>query len=100
MKPRTRFLPAVFVGRWNESYANLIADLQTASDRAVVELIKQQYSSGLRVKPMHPEKYYVEACISSGHRIIFRLEEGTIYFVDVVSHDDISRYGRRPRRTP
>ncbi len=100
MKPRTRFLPAVFVGRWNESYANLIADLQTASDRAVVELIKQQYSSGLRVKPIHPEKYYLEARISSGHRIIFRIEKGTIYFVDVVSHDDISRYGRRPRGTP
>jgi len=22
---------------------------------------------------------------------------GTIYFVDVVKHDDIDRYGRRPR---
>lgn len=92
-----RFLAAVFVGRWNESYERLPAELQAASDRAVVELIKQQFSPGLRVKPVQPEKYYLEARISSGHRIIFRIEAGTIYFVDVVSHDDIGRYGRRPR---
>ncbi len=92
-----RFLAAVFVGRWNESYERLPAELQAASDRAVVELIKQQFSPGLRVKPVQPEKYYLEARISSGHRIIFRIEGGTIYFVDVVSHDDIGRYGRRRR---
>ena len=62
-------------------------------------LIKRESSSGLRVKPIQPEKYYLEARISSGDRIVFRVEGGTIYFVDVVSHDDIGRFGRRPKRS-
>jgi hypothetical protein len=28
---------------------------------------------------------------------VFRVEGRTIYFMDVVRHDDIGRYGRRPR---
>ena len=55
-------------------------------------------SSSLRIKPIHPEKYYLEARINSGDRIVFRIEKGTIFFVDVVHHDDISRYGKRPKR--
>jgi hypothetical protein len=51
----------------------------------------------LRVKPIHPDKYYLEARITSGDRIIFRVEEGRILFVDVVHHDDISKYGKRPK---
>lgn len=60
-------------------------------------LIKQTSSSGLRIKPIQPAKYYLEARINSGDRIIFRLAEGTVFFVDVVTHDDISRYAKRPR---
>jgi hypothetical protein len=60
-------------------------------------LIKRESMSGLRVKPIQPEKYYFEARINSGDRIIFRVEGGTVFFVDIVKHDDIARYGRRPR---
>jgi hypothetical protein len=49
------------------------------------------------VKPIQPDKYYFEARISSGDRIVFRVEGGAIFFLDVVKHDDIDRYGRRPR---
>lgn len=60
-------------------------------------LIKGVDAPGLNVKPILPDKHYLEARISSGDRIVFRLEQGAIYFVDVVKHDDIDRYGRRPR---
>lgn len=62
-----------------------------------MSLIKQKTSPGLRIKPVQPEKYYFEARINSGDRIIFRIEAGTIFFIDIVKHDDIDRYGRRPR---
>jgi hypothetical protein len=35
--------------------------------------IKQASSSGLRIKPIQPAKYYLEARINSGDRIAFRL---------------------------
>lgn len=61
-------------------------------------LIKGVDAAGLNVKPILPDKHYLEARISSGDRIVFRLEQGAIFFVDVVKHDDIGRYGRRPRQ--
>lgn len=32
-----------------------------------------------------------------GDRLIFRVEAGVLFVVDIVSHDDIGRYGTRPR---
>ena len=51
----------------------------------------------MRIKPIQSAKYYLEAQINSGDRIIFHIAEGTIFFIDVVAHNDISRYGKRPR---
>ena len=97
MARRQTFLAAVWSEAWKESYARLSARQQAACDEAVIALIKQVTSSGLRVKPILPAKHYLEARVNSGDRIVFHVAEGTIYFVDVVAHDDISRYGRRPK---
>jgi len=98
MARKATFLAAVWSERWKASYSRLSADRQAACDRAAIALIKGESSPGLRVKPIQPEKYYLEARLNQGDRIVFRLESGTIYFVDVVSHDEIDRYGRRKRR--
>ena len=63
-------------------------------------LIKGTDTPGLNMKPIFPDKHYFEARISSGDRIVFRKEQGAIFFVDVITHDDIERYGRRPRQVP
>ena len=97
MARKQTFLDAVWSDLWKESYAKLSADRQAACDDGAMALIKQVSSSGLRIKPIQPAKYYLEARINSGDRIVFRLEHGTVVFVDVVAHDDISRYGKRPR---
>ena len=60
-------------------------------------LIKGTDKPGLHVKPLLPDRHYLEARISSGDRIVFRIQDDTVYFLDVVKHDDIGRYGRRPR---
>ena len=95
MPRKQTFLTAEWSESWKASYAELTADRQSSCDRVVLALIKQESSPGLRIKPIHPDKYYNEARISSGDRLVFRVEEGTIYFVDVVKHDNISRYGRK-----
>jgi hypothetical protein len=97
MARKQTFLDVVWSDVWKESYAKLNAERQSACDGTALTLIKQISSSGLRIKPIQPSKYYLEARINSGDRIIFRISEGTIFFIDVVSHDDISRYGKRPR---
>lgn len=90
-------LRAVWSEGWKRAYRSLRADRQRSCDRAALALIKRESSPGLRVKPIQPEKYYFEARIGSGDRIVFRVEAGTIFFVDIVEHDDVVRYGRRPR---
>ena len=95
--PRPAVAIATWTEKWWRSYARLPADRQASCDRAVMALIKGIETSGLNVKPIQPDKHYLEARISSGDRIVFRVEKDTIFFVDVVGHDDIARYGRRPR---
>lgn len=98
MAEKQVFLQAVWSETWKKAYAALSADRQRACDEAAIALIKQTTSAGLRVKPIQPEKYYFEARINSGDRIVFRVEGGTVFFVDVVKHDDIGRYSRKPLR--
>lgn len=97
MPRKQTFLTAVWSEQWKASYLDLSIDRQKACDEAAIALIKQTPPPGLRVKPIQPDKHYLEARINSGDRIVFRIEEGTVFFVDVVKHDDISKYGKRPR---
>jgi len=57
---------------------------QASCDRVVMALVKGTDAPGLNVKPILPDKHYLEARISSGERIVFRIEGGAIYFMDVV----------------
>lgn len=91
------FLSAFWSERWKASYGELPPDRRASCDRAVLAIIKRESPPGLRIKPIQPEKYYLEARISSGDRVVCRIEGGAVYFVDVVKHDDIEHYGRRPR---
>ena len=92
------FLNAEWSEKWKASYAKLSSDRQAACDETAIALIKQTSSPGLRIKPIQPEKYYLEARINSGDRVVFRMEAGTVFFVDIVQHDDISRYGKRLKK--
>ena len=95
MARKQAFLAAEWAGPFKESYMRLSADRQRACDEAAMALIKQEVSAGLRIKPIQPQKIYFEARINSGDRIVFRIEGGRIFFVDIVTHDEIARYGKR-----
>ena len=94
---RQKFLTARWTPRFAESYAALPPDRQERCDETAMALIKGQIPPGLRVKPIQPDKYFNEARINSGDRIVFRIEGDEIEFVDIVKHDDINRYGRQPK---
>lgn len=98
MPRRQTFLTASWSEQWKASYLALSSERQVACDEAAMALIKQVSSPGLRIKPIQPEKYYWEARINSGDRIVFRIEAGTIFFIDVVKHDDIAKYSKKSKR--
>lgn len=80
-----------------ESYANLQQDQRKGADKVILALIKNAITGGMRVKPIQPDKYYFEARINDGDRLIFRESDNTIWFIDIVVHDDIARYSTRPK---
>lgn len=90
-----RFLDAQFSPQWAKSYAAFQAAEQKGIDRVVMALLKDDVTPGMRIKPIEPEKYFREARANDGDRVVFRIADDTVYFVDIVAHDDIGRYGRR-----
>jgi hypothetical protein len=88
-----QFLAAEFSNRWDRTYEGRTLAPQEGADEVVIALMKQKPAPAMRVKPVQPKKYYNEARISSGDRIIFRIEKGTVWFVDIVENDQ-----RRPLR--
>ena len=100
MPRRQPFLRAELSDQFAEAYAGLQIAQQNGVDKVVMALLKQQPTPGMRVKPMEPDKFYHEARINDGDRLIHRTADGTVYFVDVVTYDEIGRYGRAPKQTP
>ena len=94
MPPKTVFLGAEWSRRWDKSYQTLTHEQQKGVDKVVIALLKQQPTPGMRIKPVEPETYYNEARANSGDRVIHRIENGRVWFVDIVVHDDIGRYGK------
>lgn len=89
-----RVLEAAFSATWQRSYRSLSLGDQRRCDRAVLAILRGESPSGLRVKPILPQKVYSEARLNRGDRIIFRVEKGVAIFIDVVTHDEISKYGK------
>jgi hypothetical protein len=92
---RQKFLKAEFSKRFEKSYAGLTVAQKNGVDKAVIALLKEKPTPGMRVKPIQPDKYYDEARINDGDRLVHRIDSGTLWVVDVVVHDDIDRYRRK-----
>jgi hypothetical protein len=90
------FLAAAWSEQYQKSYADLQHAEQQGADKVAIALMKREPTPGMRVKPIEPDKYYREARINDGDRTIFREDAGTVLFVDVVPHDGIGKYGRKP----
>ena len=73
----------------------MTAAQQSGVDKAVIALLKRKPTPGMRIKPIQPDKFYDEARINDGDRLVHRIESDTLWVVDVVPHDDIDRYGRK-----
>jgi mRNA-degrading endonuclease RelE of RelBE toxin-antitoxin system len=89
------FLNVRWSTRWEKGYLALSGDRRKAAGKTAMALIKQEFTPGMRVKPIEPEKYYNEARINDGDRLVFRIDHETVWFVDVIVHDHISRYGKK-----
>lgn len=88
-----KFAHLEFTRQLERAYRRLQPRVQRQCDKAVGHLFANPGHPGLNVKPILPAKVYWEARINVGDRLIFRPEGDTAYLMDIVTHDEISRYG-------
>jgi len=85
-----------------KQYRAALASLQPAVRKQVLARIKLVFDNpshpSLRAHSVKPDKHYREAYVNLGDRIIYIPEGSNLVLVDVVSHDEIHRYSRRPPR--
>ncbi len=95
MARQQTFLQAQWSDQFKKSYAALQQAEKKGADKVMLALIKREPTPGMRAKPIEPEKYYTEARVNDGDRMIYREADGAILFVDVVAHDDIAKCSKR-----
>jgi hypothetical protein len=89
-----------------EQYAGALDELETAVRKQAVArarlLFENPAHPSLKAHQIKPDKYYWEAYVNRGDRLIYIPEGSHLVLVDVVPHDRISAYGKRrkPLQTP
>ncbi len=83
--------------KFGKSYRSFPASIRTQIDKSISLLMSNPAHPGLESHPIQPDRYYWEAYVNRGVRLIYRAEGSHLKIVDVVTHDDIGRYSRAPR---
>jgi mRNA-degrading endonuclease RelE of RelBE toxin-antitoxin system len=94
MVRKQSFLTIVFAPKFQKSYSGFQPREPARIDELVMALSKGVSTPGMRIKPIEPEKYYREARVNDGDRLVFRIENDTLLVADVVPHDLIRKYGK------
>jgi mRNA-degrading endonuclease RelE of RelBE toxin-antitoxin system len=81
-------------GRFRKSYRKLGPQVQQQCDEALLQLVDEPLSPGLRLKPIRPGNKCYEARINDGDRLIIWPEQGVAWIMDVVRHDEIKRWSK------
>ena len=95
MGRKQQFLDIVFAPEFRKNYGTFQTREQERIEDLVMALSKGAHTPGMRIKPIEPRKYFYEARVNYGDRLIFRVENDTLHVVNVVPHDSIGKYGSR-----
>jgi mRNA-degrading endonuclease RelE of RelBE toxin-antitoxin system len=85
-----------------QQYKEAVAKLQEPVRKQVSIRAKLLFDNpahpSLKAHSIKPDKHYWEAYVNRGDRIIYIPEGSHLVLVDVVTHDDIDRYAKRPAK--
>jgi hypothetical protein len=89
-----RFDGLDFTRQFDDSYEILQERVQRQCDKALEFLLTNPGHPGLSLKPIQPSKIYWEVKVNRGDRLIIRPDGSIAHVIDVVTHDNISKWGR------
>lgn len=97
-EPAPPFLTLTITKRFEKTTAKLQkAQIEQLARRSRL-LFENPAHPGLEAHAIKPDKHYWEAYLNDSDRIIYIPRGSQLILVDVVPHDHIGRYGKRPRR--
>ena len=70
--------------------------MQQVAHEVAIALKKCESAPGMRIKPMEPDKYYLEIRIDDSNRTFLGDGARAVPFADVVLHNKTDTYGRKP----
>ena len=95
--------PAFVSFERTKRFDKAVADLEPAQrkqlQKQLTQLLSDPAHPSLKAHQIKPDKHYWEAYLNRGDRISYIPQGSHLVLVDVVSHDDINRYSRRPPKT-
>jgi mRNA-degrading endonuclease RelE of RelBE toxin-antitoxin system len=92
---RTRAFSHIELTRqFEKSYRRLSAERKTQCDDALEQLLEEPVAPGLHLKPIRPSNKYWEARMNKGDRLILYPDGAMAYLMDVVTHDEISKWSK------
>lgn len=92
--PRARpYSHLELTARFDRSYQRLSPEMQQQCDDALEQLVTGPLAPGLHLKPIRPSNRYWEARVSKSIRLILLPMSGMAYVIDVVTHDEIAKWG-------
>jgi mRNA-degrading endonuclease RelE of RelBE toxin-antitoxin system len=82
-----------YTEQFDDSYRRLQERVQKQCDKALDFLLTNPDHPGLNLKPIKPAKIYWEVRVNKGDRLIIRPDGATAHVMEVVTHDDSSKWG-------
>lgn len=81
--------------RFEKSFRRLGSESQTQCEDALEQLVQDPIRPGLHLKPIRPNNTFWEVRLNSGDRIVLLADGDTAWIMDVISHDEIKRWGKK-----
>jgi hypothetical protein len=97
-EPAPPFLTLAIAKRFEKTTAKLQEAQCKQLARQSRLLFENPAHPSLKAHQIKPDKFYWEAYLNDSDRIVYLPQGSHLVLVDVVPHDDIGRYGKRPKK--
>ncbi|HET6231776.1 MAG TPA: hypothetical protein VFE05_17000 [Longimicrobiaceae bacterium] len=92
------FLTLEVTPRYEKALATLQDAVRKQAAARALLLFSNPAHPSLKTHAIKPDRHYHEAYVNRGDRIIYIPQGSHLVLVDIVAHDEIGRYAKKPKQ--